>query len=295
MVVFSYSTYGRIIVTFFALATILSLLLSSTSSWSTSSIFVEACNTTYCNNRGNGSSRIGGTDNCSCDCSWPYFGLKCLYEYTSGGAAVVINCSATFGSSAELCNASSQCYWNSGASLCASKLYPSSVNDTPINLVAAVPWCYRLLPLPLEIAVYLFATAAFGVGGVGFFYMMRYRNTYSVLEANGERMFNQFVDNSVVHVLTTIYCLLLFVTAGVLAISAYINFRDPSVCVYVYFFIAYLAVQAMCVIWPIGWTFQFLAARCASPAKKRVDLDFQVKPSKPDREYNRRSCQLKCF
>ncbi len=149
-----------------------------------------------------------------------------------------------------------------------------------------------MIPLPGEVTVYCFATAAFGIGGIGFFYMMRYRNTYSIVEENGERMFNQFYDN---HWFTTIYCFLLFASSCCLAITAYINFRDPRVCSYIYFFYIYVIIQLLAITWPLKWILQFFVMRWSSPEKKRVDLDFHTRPIKKAIEHSRKSCQVRCI
>jgi hypothetical protein len=273
------------------LATMILILQSSSSSSSSSSLFVEACNNTYCSYRGNGTNTSGTRDNCTCMCEWPYFGYRCYYQYTTGNASAVIDCNATFGSDEALCDAHPQCYWRTETSTCDSNVLPPYSSNMPSSQNSLeTPWCYRLIPLPAEVTVYCLATAAFGVGGIGFFYMMRYRNTYSVVEENGERMFNQFYDN---HWFTTIYCFLLFASSGCLAITAYVNFRDPRVCSYVYFFIIYLVIQALAIMWPLKWIVQFFAMRWSSPDKKMIDLDFHTRPIKKAIEHSRKSCQVR--
>lgn len=269
------------------------VLISLLQTSSSPSMFVAACNQTYCSFRGNGTNTTGTRDNCTCMCEWPYFGYRCRYEYTAANASVVIDCNATFGTDQALCDANPQCYWKTADSSCSNKALPGYASNAPSRADSLeTPWCYRIIPLPAEVTVYCLATAAFGVGGIGFFYMMRYRNTYSVVEENGERVFNQFFDN---HWFTTIYCFLLFASSGCLAITAYINFRDPRVCSYIYFFYGYIAIQFLAILWPLKWIVQFFAMRWSSPDKKMIDLDYNTRPVKSAIEHNKKSCQVRCI
>lgn len=256
-----------------------------------------ACNTTYCTSRGNGTASASGMDGCDCVCEWPYFGYRCLYSFTGDQAGgVVIDCTkdSQLRANAVLCNSTKQCFWNTSESLCRSKIVPWYDNRTMSRLGdLSVPSCYRAISLPLQITVYSVACAAFGVSGIGFFYMLRFRKTYSVLDDTGERMFNQFYANPWVALL---YCFCLFVSSGLLGVTAYINFRDPTVCVFLLFFYVYIIVQALAVLWIFKWIIEFCMMRFASPEKRVIEVDRFVRPTTREIQSERgRGCQLRCF
>ena len=254
---------------------------------------VSACNMTYCSSRGNGTALVSGPDGCACSCEWPYFGYRCLYQYVRS-ANVVINCSApNLTSSAVACNATGQCFFNATSGACLSSIYPPYVNNVATPLPRTAPWCVNTISMPLQLIVYAFATAAFGVAGIGFAYLLRFRKTYSIVNETGERTFNQFYSSPW---LAIVYTGLLFVASACLAISAYVNFRDPSACAVVVFFWIYIAVQALVLLLPLKWLVEFLVHYYSSPVKRMVDLDLHTKPiHRQILQNKRRTCQMRCF
>jgi hypothetical protein len=252
----------------------------------------SACNSTYCSGRGQGSVRASGVDGCACNCTWPFYGYRCRYIYFN--SQLTVDCGSGVPSSGpDECAAHSDCYWSTSAGECLNKQVTATANRTGSrSTLPTVAWCYKLLPVPLQFTVYTIAVIAFGVGGIGTFYTLRFRNTYSIVDENGERIFNQFHGNSWM-VLT--YSALLFVSAGALAITAYINFRDPSECAFVVFFIIYLIVQGLVIIWPLKWLVEHIIARWTAAQRRVVDLDTVTKPIRPQMQQFKNSCQLRCF
>jgi hypothetical protein len=287
---------------FLVLALVLLLALASSAASAASYSFATstaACtDAAFCLGRGvaanatssSGSSSSGSS--CSCTCTSPYTGYRCLF-FAAGATVITPDCvSAPLASDQNACELSSPyCYWNGTIAACAQR----TVRSDPVtaSTLRSSPWCYEFFPIPFKMVVYAIATVAFGVSGIGAPYMWRYRDTYSIVEATGERVYNAYYKN---YRFVAGYCVVLFVSAGALAISTWINMNDAWNCSYAVFLIIYIIVQVFAVIvWPLKWLVLYLRKEFARDDGAVVDLEPLVKPPTSLCFARPKSCQVRCF
>lgn len=156
-----------------------------------------------------------------------------------------------------------------------------------------IPWCSQWFPLPFTMLVYGCATVAFGFSFVGAVYLFKFHDVYSIIEENGQRMFNVYFHNTAALI---IYCVCLFAASSFLAITAFINFQLPFDCNYAIAMFFYLVIQLLPVIgFPLYWLIKYILEHLGKNLEETFDLDRVVRPTTVTANEYKERCQLRMF
>lgn len=264
----------------------LRLALVATLLFGTALAQLSACNATFCSDRGTAS--VNSTGGCACACTWPYYGYRCLYAYSTNNT---VNCNSTFYSGGQqFCESATMCYWNATNGTCNSRV--SAIVSLNADQIEPEPWCANAFPLPFIMVVYAFATVAFGFCFVCVVYLGRYYDVYSRVEDSGERVFNQFYNHTAPWI---VYSVIIVIVAGILAITSWINLNIPTDCTYVFFVWLYLIVQILpFIIVPLYYLIVWILKQCGKAVEIKFILDEHVQPVTTNSLSSPNRCQVRC-
>lgn len=246
------------------------------------------CDSTYCSSQGTASINASGA--CVCACTPPAYGYRCIFSYANNAS---VNCADPYYSQSDVyCAAAGRtCFWNQTTSQCMNRTGTLSTGQT--SETVGVPWCYNSFPLPLIMVVYAVATIAFGFCGVAILYFARYYDVFSRVEDSGERVFNQFYNSTAPYVT---YSVFVVVSAGILAVTSWINLNNPDDCTYVSFVYIYILIQVFpFVVIPLYYLGVWIITQCRKSGDLVFVLDEHISPKTSPAYEDPMSNQVRCF
>ena len=200
-----------------------------------------------CNNRG--SMKLSSSGVCWCNCTHPYFGLRCEYDLTNRPDSM--DCSITmYQENRERCHLAAEfCFWSTTEKRCAQRRVISVNNssgtseDSPEHV-----WCLDFYPTPFRFVVYALALFTFSFSLAGLIYIISHRHIKSrVVPESGQIVFNRFFAGSDFYrpVICLVACLVVSVLVGISVLWHYLDYTN---CFFVVIFGLFLLVVLLCLL-----------------------------------------------
>lgn len=173
--------------------------------------------------------------------------------------------------SAPVCNVTVQCFWNQ--TICTGKTIFAAESRGVVEPYL-LPWCAKFFPEVLLSLVYFAAAALTGFSAVGVVYLQMHNEVFTFVAETGEIMYNRCYREAQPYIA---YCALLFISCALLWMSAFVNFVNESVCVYIYFVFVVLTLMLFPIV---AYPVYRLQRYCAQRRQKVniFDLDKFIMP-----------------
>jgi len=198
------------------------------------------------------------------------------------------------------CNATLTCNWNNtianndlyGGPAFACRSRTLFYNAPYYVETVGHSWCYAFFPLWVLAPIFFSCAFLGAVAFVGVVYSFLHYDVYSTRLESGETVFNQFYYKTTPIIL---YCLILFASCAILAITAWLYWLDETICAYVPMTIVYLIVVAVFIIgYPAYRLFLHIQEKCQDRKKLHFDIDEHIMPQ-TRQAIPARANQVRCF